>query len=556
MRRSTIALVLAFALVGTTLPLVPRAAAAETLQVLLDRRLAGFPGGAGVVVTDPVTSRVLYAHDPNEYVIAASLYKLGVLLEAERRVDAGTLRYTYALEIEPGDITEDGAFETSGTVFTLDEALEQMITVSDNGPALALVRALGASAINATLERLGIKPFHCAEGPDEDNAVSPGAVARFFEFLAKKQLLSTAASDRMLQRLERQRINDRLPAQLPEGTRVAHKTGNLGFVTHDAGIIFGRNGLPVVVVAMTWEAPEAEAVELIQDIGSLVYANAFAVPANVSYAVPRQSVAADAGRGLLLNIRVTNLGPNPWSLGDEDPLTLTWQLRDARNAVVATNTAPIALGQVKANVTIELPVVFPIPAIPGEYRVTVGLADRAHGSLGPFGVATDSFVIRAHPPFLVALEGSLPAILHRGEASPVVLTLHALAALTAKEPLDLSWRLLDTRNGRVVAQGQGPLGTADPQNPVRVFTYIVAPAVRGTYFLEYFATQRGRVASATARRTVEIVRARSFGDEQPARALPGAVPLPLPTIQPAPRFTLPPLPAAPTRTPAGKTPRP
>lgn len=556
MPRKALTVVLAAAVAATTLRPAP-SAAADTLELLLDRRISAFSGGAGIVVMDPLDERVFYAHDPDEPVITASLYKLAVLLEAERRVDTGALAYQDEIAIEPEDITEDGSFEPSGTVLTIDDALERMITVSDNGAALALVRTLGPEQINATLAASKVDAFRLAERYDEDNAASPRGVAAFFMLLAQRKLVSSAASARMLSRLERQQINDRLPAQLPEGTRVAHKTGNLAGVVHDAGIVYGKGGAPVVVVAMTWNAPEPEAVELIQDVASLVYANAFTPPASAGFLVPRQAVSADTGRHALVSLRVTNLGASPWRLSDADPFRLVWRMRDAGGAVVAQDRDTILLGEVRPGETTELPLLIPVPARPGEYRVTVGLADKAHGDLAPFGVATDTFTIGAHPPFLVALEGALPAILHRGEASPLVLTLRPTTALASKRTLGLGWRLLDARNNRQVARGESPLAVADPDAPVTAFTYLVAPTIRGRYVFEVFAIDAGRPASATLRRAVVIERPRSYGDELPgvAPVAPRVLPTPRPTIPP-PRVTVPPLPFAPTRTPAGKTPKP
>ena len=77
-------------------------------------------------------------------------------------------------------------------------------------------------------------------------------------------------AERMLARLERQQNNDRLPPLLPVGTVVAHKTGNLVGLTHDAGIIYTPFG-PRVVVAMTANGDEAEADRLIANVGVLVY---------------------------------------------------------------------------------------------------------------------------------------------------------------------------------------------------------------------------------------------------------------------------------------------
>src|SRR5437660_221196 len=96
----------------------------------------------------------------------------------------------------------------------------------------------------------------------EDNWATPHAIGTFFTLLAKRQLISAGASDRMLSRLERQQINDRLPAQLPPGVVIAHKTGNLGGVMHDAGIVYTKTG-PRVVAAIACDATVADALTLL-----------------------------------------------------------------------------------------------------------------------------------------------------------------------------------------------------------------------------------------------------------------------------------------------------
>lgn len=95
-----------------------------------------------------------------------------MLVEAERRVDAGDLRYDDTITIEDEDITADGTFEVAGTELTLDEALELMITISDNGAALALWRVFGPESINATLRDAGMEDHHAQHAvADAANAV-------------------------------------------------------------------------------------------------------------------------------------------------------------------------------------------------------------------------------------------------------------------------------------------------------------------------------------------------------------------------------------------------
>lgn len=237
--------------------------AADQIDALLARQ----GGRIAVVVAGGRSGEILYAVDPDEPVFAASLYKLAVLLEAERRIDAGTLRSSDLITVTIADQAESGSFTAAGSVLTIDDALERTIVLSDNAAALALIRSLGVSAIQATLEREQIYLRFTADGA----VTTARGIATFFGELVRGSLVSREASARMLARLSRQRTVDRLPAALPEGAVIAHKTGNLGFATHDAGIVSGPGGAPIVLVVLTWDSPEQEAIELIKKIALLAY---------------------------------------------------------------------------------------------------------------------------------------------------------------------------------------------------------------------------------------------------------------------------------------------
>ena len=248
-----------------------RAAAPFSSDVIrrLDGLIAAFPGTAGVWIADPVAGTPLYARDADRPGSSASLYKLGVLFEAERRVDTGELRYADLVTIAEDDVNEQGSIYEAGALITIDAALEAMVTVSDNGAALALWHRLGGEAMEPSLARAGLGDLHVTLDANGDTLATPRAIGTFFRLVARRELVSLAASDRMLARLERQKINDRLPAALPAGVVVAHKTGNLAGVTHDAGIIVTPSG-PRIVVVMTWGA-DALANGLTAAIGATVY---------------------------------------------------------------------------------------------------------------------------------------------------------------------------------------------------------------------------------------------------------------------------------------------
>jgi beta-lactamase class A len=235
----------------------------------LDALVAAFPGRAGLWIADRASTAPLYAHDANTNVTTASLYKLGVLMEAERRVDSGQLRYRDMITIGEDDVTAEGSGYEVGAVLSVDDALEAMITQSDNGAALALWHLFGGDTIDATLARAGMRDFHVTFDAAGNTVATPRAIGTFFGLLARKELVSAAASERMLARLQRQTINDRLPAALPKQTVVAHKTGNLEGLIHDAGIIFTPKGERIVVV-MTSDAYEG-ANAFIAEIALIVY---------------------------------------------------------------------------------------------------------------------------------------------------------------------------------------------------------------------------------------------------------------------------------------------
>ena len=541
----------------------PADASTADLVAHLDELAAAFPGGVGLWIADPNSTKPLYTRNPDEHVIAASLYKLGILAEAERRVDTGDLKYSDLITIEPEDITEDGSFEDAGTELTLDEALEAMITISDNGAALALWHFLGPENIDATLTKIGLADFHVALNDDEDNVVTPRAVGTYFTMLAKKQLISASASDRMLARLERQQINNRLPADLPDGVVIAHKTGNLVGAVHDAGIIFTPSG-PRVVVAMTWDAYDDEADPFIASVGSIVYSAVLEPPANARYSVPRTAVSADTDSRVRVTITVTNAGTNTWAASGSDSFGLIWEMRDDNDALVSSSPSATRLPALAPTRSTNVGLQLPTPLIPGKFHVTLGLVDSSGRALAALGAATAQFDVTTHQPYLVNATLSVPALLHRGEASLLITKYAALGtAGIVDHDLVLTWRALDTRNGRTVDQGSSPVGTLKPGSDGFFYSALIAPKVLGTYKLQYELREGDIAVSETATATVTVGGPRTYPDDNGGRtpgpitvtphASPTRAPFGSPSPSIIPRVTLPPLP---TSVPRGKTPTP
>ena len=74
----------------------------------------------------------------------------------------------------------------------------------------------------------------------------------------------------MIEMLKRQKFNDAIPAGVPAGMPVAHKTGNITRIHHDAAIVYGRRPY-VLVVLVRGIQDQKESAALIAGISRLIY---------------------------------------------------------------------------------------------------------------------------------------------------------------------------------------------------------------------------------------------------------------------------------------------
>ena len=177
------------------------------------------------------------------------------------------------------DKIETGAVKESD----VREKLEQMITVSDNAAANSLTMLLGngdeetgRKAVEAWAASIGCEnvAYHrlmLAEN-DLQNYVTAQDCAEILRQIYKKTCISEAVSEKMLQLLENQQVNDRLPLLLPEDVTVAHKTGNLsGICIADVGIVELKDSPYLICVICNDPYTDAGATSEIAELSQSVY---------------------------------------------------------------------------------------------------------------------------------------------------------------------------------------------------------------------------------------------------------------------------------------------
>ena len=189
--------------------------------------------------------------------VPASLYKVGVLVEAFRQIEAGLLRLDETLRLLPIDWAPGAGILQGriGTQVTITDALRLMIGISDNTAAHAIVRRIGVDRVNANNQRLGLSNtrYYIDNRPDTTTAAD---MARLLSLLATGRLAGVEATGQMLDLLQQVQPAAWLPRGVPPTIAVAHKSGQLDAVRNDAGIVFGPTGRYVVVV-LTDNRPNA-----------------------------------------------------------------------------------------------------------------------------------------------------------------------------------------------------------------------------------------------------------------------------------------------------------
>ncbi len=222
----------------------------RNLQQILQRSVQNLPGDWAIAVKR-MDSGQMAEVSGNDRFVSASLYKLDVLLALASMHAQGDIGYsdwitaTLADNIE--DYTNGDPGIDPGIELTVQRAAELMIDESNNTAAAMLIRTVGGQkAINSVLQNYGLN--RTIFDPNNDNLTSADDMMRYFEMLYSARLVHADESRWMLDMLLRQELNFLIPDNLPDGLPVAHKTGNLLDLMHDAGIVYAPNGPFVIVV--------------------------------------------------------------------------------------------------------------------------------------------------------------------------------------------------------------------------------------------------------------------------------------------------------------------
>jgi len=221
----------------------------STLRAAIEAELGADIDHFGVVVYRLADGRSA-AINPDLVFYAASTFKLPILYEAERRRSTGELDFESTIIITEAEAGEDLGtigdlpFGPDGTL-TVHQAVEAMVTISDNASAVALAHLLTSDAIDETIASLGLTQtlLNTADLP-----TTAGDMALLMEAIVRGAGVSDAARYDMRDLLLRQHTRSGIPAGLPEGVPVGNKTGTWAGATHDIAFVEAPSGTYVLAI--------------------------------------------------------------------------------------------------------------------------------------------------------------------------------------------------------------------------------------------------------------------------------------------------------------------
>jgi beta-lactamase class A len=222
----------------------------------------------------PLDGEAWFTHNEHTRHYAASTMKVGLVLAAYREADQGTFDLDRPVTvhndfvsaagsgrygIEHTDDSDPEPWRWLGTEVALRCLCQRALVRSSNLATNLVLEQVGVEAVAEALAAVGACASVVTRGIEDsvareagyDNLVTAADLALTLQALASGQAASTASCREIVAVLAAQQINDALPAQLPPGIRVAHKSGWVNGISHDAGIVYPDGEDPFVFVMCT-----------------------------------------------------------------------------------------------------------------------------------------------------------------------------------------------------------------------------------------------------------------------------------------------------------------
>jgi beta-lactamase class A len=273
---------------------------AQTLDQAIRKALAAAPGTVFLYAKNLDTG-ASYGLRGDDKVRTASTIKLPIMVHVFAQVAAGKARWDETLVLR-----EDDKVSGSGVIREMSDGLKLpvrdltnlMIVVSDNTATNLLLDRFTADAVNAEMDKLGLKQTRSLRkvrgdgnqlkpptgwsqaGRDPANqkyglgVSTPREMVILLEKISNGQVVSKGASQQMLDVLKRQQLKTGIGRHQPD-ENVASKSGSLDRLRSDVGIVSTKAGRIAIAITVddlpaTDNSPDNSGEKLISDLTAIL----------------------------------------------------------------------------------------------------------------------------------------------------------------------------------------------------------------------------------------------------------------------------------------------
>lgn len=210
---------------------------------------------------------------------AASTIKFPILVALFQEVEAGRVKLNESLVMR-GDLMAEGSgtmqYKPAGTRFSLLETITRMMTISDNTATNMIIDRLGGKApLNQRFRSWGLQNTVIRNLLGDfkgTNTTSPKDLVRLSALISNNKLINKTSLAQVLDLMRQCENKSLLPVGLGKGAVIAHKTGTLGVLLGDAGIIqmpSGKRYLAGIMVRRPFN--DLAGRDFINEVSRLVY---------------------------------------------------------------------------------------------------------------------------------------------------------------------------------------------------------------------------------------------------------------------------------------------
>ncbi len=238
---------------------------------VLDALVGSYPEAVvAVAVRDP-ENEVSWDRNPDRSFHAASTMKVPVMIEVYRQAELGRLSLDHQLPVVNSfrsivdgsnykieDDSDDAIYRRLGEFMSARDLVYQMITVSSNLATNLLIDAVTPDSVQATMQRLGTRDMQVLRGVEDikafqrglSNTTTAADLALVMQRLMEGTAVSPASDEAMRGVLLAQQFGEMIPAGVPYDVEIAHKTGQITGIHHDAAIVYPPLQNPFVLVIL------------------------------------------------------------------------------------------------------------------------------------------------------------------------------------------------------------------------------------------------------------------------------------------------------------------